>query len=91
MENIDETHFVINMDNGQTLGFRGDKVVKYVDMVAGGLGITMVMKVTRGVSGKIGMSFLIFQNTSCSYPIPLFVACLTMFLVIATIQQKKVS
>lgn len=69
MENIDKTHFVINMDNGRTLGFRGDKVVEYADMVAGGLGITMVVKVTEGVFGKIGVMFLIFQNVTCSYPI----------------------
>jgi len=24
VENIDETHFIMNMDNGRTLGFRGD-------------------------------------------------------------------
>lgn len=34
MQNIDETHFVINMDNRRTLGLCGDKSVKYVDMVA---------------------------------------------------------
>ena len=27
MENIDETHFVVNMDNGRTLGFWGDFLV----------------------------------------------------------------
>ena len=28
VENADETHFLINMDNGRTLGFRGDEAVK---------------------------------------------------------------
>ena len=29
-------HFVMNMDNGKTLGFCGDQVVKYADVVSGG-------------------------------------------------------
>lgn len=44
-ENMDKTHFIINMDNVRTLGFRGDKKVKYADMVSDGVGITMVLKV----------------------------------------------
>jgi hypothetical protein len=36
IENVDEMHFVMNTDNGKTLGFRGDQVVKYVDVVSGG-------------------------------------------------------
>ncbi|KAL3676321.1 hypothetical protein R1sor_026269 [Riccia sorocarpa] len=32
VENIDETHFLINMDNGRTLGFRGDTQVKYANV-----------------------------------------------------------
>lgn len=35
VENADETHFVINMDNGCTLGFKGDECVKYADIVSG--------------------------------------------------------
>ena len=29
IENLDETHFVVNLDNGQILGFQGDTIVKY--------------------------------------------------------------
>ena len=43
VENVDETHFIVNMDNGRTLGFRGDDDVKYADVVSGGLGMTMVV------------------------------------------------
>ena len=32
--NMDETHFVFNMDNGTTLGFTGDKI-KYADVSSG--------------------------------------------------------
>ena len=35
-EYIDETHFVINCDNGKTLGFCGDDVVKNADGVSSG-------------------------------------------------------
>ena len=36
VENADETHFMINVDNGHTLGFSGDKEVKYADLRSGG-------------------------------------------------------
>jgi hypothetical protein len=35
LQNADETHFVINMDNGRALGFRGEEVIKYADVVSG--------------------------------------------------------
>jgi hypothetical protein len=47
MENLDETHFTVNMDNGHTLGFMGDTVVKYADVVAGGDAMTMVIRISR--------------------------------------------
>lgn len=59
-KNIDETHFVINMDNGRTLGFYGDKEVKYTNMVSGGMSIMMVVKVARVVHAKIETPFMIF-------------------------------
>ncbi|KAL3691779.1 hypothetical protein R1sor_005430 [Riccia sorocarpa] len=68
-ENVDETHFVINMDNGRTLGFRGDRNIKYADVVSGGVSMTMVVKVTGGRSAKICSPLMIFQNDNCSYPI----------------------
>ena len=43
MENLDETHFIVNMDNGRVLGFWGDTSVKYADVVAGGEAMTMVV------------------------------------------------
>ena len=43
MKNLDETHFMINLDNGQTLGFRGDTSVKYANVVAEGEAMTMVV------------------------------------------------
>ena len=45
---MDETHFVINYDNGRTLGFRGDTDVKYDDVVSSGIGITVMDYITDG-------------------------------------------
>ncbi|RAW27157.1 hypothetical protein PC110_g16450 [Phytophthora cactorum] len=36
VENVDETHFVIDFDNGKILGFVTEKQVKYADVVTGG-------------------------------------------------------
>ena len=48
MENLDETHFTINMDNGKALGFWGDTSIKYAHVVAGGEAMTMVVRNFRG-------------------------------------------
>ena len=69
VENVDETHFVVNMDNGKTLGFRGDNDVKYSDVVSGGVGMPMIVRLTGGPGATICQPFMIFQNESCSYPI----------------------
>lgn len=69
IHNMDETHFVINFDNGRTLGFRGDEEVKYADVVSGGEGMTMIVHITGGATSCIGTPMLIFQNVKRSYPI----------------------
>ena len=48
MENIDETHFVVNMDNGRTLGFRSDTSTKYVEVVSGGDSMALVVQISGG-------------------------------------------
>lgn len=45
-------YFIINCDNGRTLGFKGDEDVKYVDVVSIEVGMTLVVKVTRGQGAK---------------------------------------
>ena len=67
--NMDETHFVINFENGRTLGFRGDQDVKYAENVSGGEGMTMIFHITVGASSRIVTPMLIFQNAKRSYPI----------------------
>ena len=69
IENMDETHFVINVDNGRTLGVRGDDDVKYADVVSGGEGMTMMVCISGGPSALIQAPMMIFTNKSRSYPI----------------------
>jgi hypothetical protein len=69
MENVDATHFVINMENGKTLGLCGDQTVKYADVVSGGEAMTMVVRVTGGVRAKIMAPMIIFTNAGGAYPI----------------------
>jgi hypothetical protein len=69
MENLDETHFTVNMDNGCTLGFRGDTVVKYADVVAGGDAMTMVIRILGGRRSMVEAPMLIFTNGNNNYPI----------------------
>jgi hypothetical protein len=67
--NIDETHFVVNVDNGRTLGFRGDTTVKYADVVSGGDSMTMVVRISGGRRSLIEAPMLIFTNGNGTYPI----------------------
>lgn len=69
IENADETHFIFNMDNGRTIGFRGDEEIKYADLVSGDEGITMMVRLTGGRDARIQPPMLIFKNDNCSYPI----------------------
>jgi hypothetical protein len=69
IENIDEIHFVINMDNGCTLGFRGDTTMKYVDVVSDSDSMTMVVRISSGRQSLIEAPMLIFMNGNNRYPI----------------------
>lgn len=69
VENADETHFVLKMDNGRTLGFCGENIIKYAGFVSGGDPITMMVRITGGKHASIQPPQLIFQNASRSNPI----------------------
>ena len=69
MKNVDETHFVVNLDNDYTLGFRGDTTVKYTEVVSGGESMTMVIRISGGHRSMIEAPMLIFTNSSSNYPI----------------------
>jgi hypothetical protein len=59
MENMDETHFIMDMENGKTLAFSGDKDIEYADVVSASTGMTMMVKVT---SNRIGTPMMVFIN-----------------------------
>ena len=69
VENIDETHFIVNMTNGKTLGFSGDENVKYADVVSGSEGMTMIVRITGGKNAYIEPPMMVFMNKNRSYPI----------------------
>jgi hypothetical protein len=48
VENGDETHFVMNMDNGKTLAAINEMSIKYADVVSGGVGMTMYVRLSGG-------------------------------------------
>ena len=62
IENADETHFVCNMHNGKTLGFKGEDVVSYADVVSGGQSMTMMVRLSGGKNALIMPPMLVFQN-----------------------------
>ena len=62
MENVDETHLNVNLENGRTLGLRGDVTVKFAEVVSGGDSITMVIKISRGRQATIEAPMLILTS-----------------------------
>nr|CCA20153.1 predicted protein putative [Albugo laibachii Nc14] len=69
MKNMDETHFINDMDNGRTLSARGEQSIRYAGVVLGTTGMTMIVQVTGGKLAQIGVPMMIFSNIDCSYPI----------------------
>lgn len=67
--NINETHFVINMDDEKTLEMKGATSVKYHDVVSGGEGVTLELTLRGKSRVSIEVLMLIFHNTNRSYPI----------------------
>lgn len=66
---MDETHFVVNTDDGATLEARGAAVMKYHDVVSGGEGMTLVVVLPGGSRAGLMAPTVIFQNDKRSHPI----------------------
>jgi hypothetical protein len=62
IKNVDETHFIINIDNGKTLGFYGNQAVEYTDVVSRGGAMTMVVRIIGGIRAAIMTPMIIFTN-----------------------------
>ena len=67
VENIDETHFIFNMDNGKITAILEAKV-NYSDMVSVCDGFTVFLKLRGGAYVKLMQAFLIFKNRDRNYP-----------------------
>jgi DDE superfamily endonuclease len=69
VESMDDTHLRINVDNGRTVAEIGNRQVKYLDVLSGGQGMTMMVRLSGGAGGMIANPCIVFQNESRSYPI----------------------
>lgn len=68
IENMDETHFVYDLDDRLVLARKGTDST-YKEVVSGGEGMTLVLRLTGGPNAKIQAPFFIFKNALGSYPI----------------------
>jgi hypothetical protein len=62
VENGDETHFVINLDNGRILGAFDETEIRYTDVVSGGIGMTMLVRVAGGARAQLQPCFLCYSS-----------------------------
>lgn len=66
VENVDETHFIVNYNNERILtamnSTQGDTIIKYIDVVLEGIMMTLVVCITRGRRSKIEAPMIIFCN-----------------------------
>ena len=69
MKNIDETYFIMNINNEIILEFIGDTTIFYVEIVLGVDFITMLMKISEGRRSMIEALMLIFTNENMNYHI----------------------
>lgn len=55
------------MDNGCRLGFQGYEVVTWADVISGGDGINLVVRIPQGRYAQIEPGFLVFENKDRNY------------------------
>lgn len=68
-ENVDQTRFIVHLDEGIFLGFQGQEEVKYAAVTSGDEDMTMMVGVSGGVHSNLKVSFMIFNNKDRKYPI----------------------
>ena len=69
VENMDETHFLFDLHNCETLGFLGCTTVNFADVLSVGEGMTLVLRIYGVENAKVEALFMIFKNRNFSYPI----------------------
>lgn len=68
MKNTNETHFVVNMDNKQTIGFIENSYLKYSDVFSGEENMGIVVRVRGGTNAYLLAAFLIFKSSCTIVP-----------------------
>lgn len=66
--NANETHFIVNMDNDHTFGFKGDMEVEYSDVVSEGKGMKILVRISGGIDARIETPFMVSCNKNLTYP-----------------------
>eukprot|EP00171_Calliarthron_tuberculosum_P023739 IDg23739t1 len=69
VENMDETHFLFDLDDTFTLARIGTAKANYMEVVSGTAGMTMALRMTGGVDAKLEAPFLVFRHGKRTYPI----------------------
>ena len=69
VENMDETHFLYDLDDHYSITRRGSKSVDYTAVVSGGTGMTLALRLSGGPNSKLEAPFFIFKNENANYPI----------------------
>lgn len=67
--NADETNFLLDTNDSRTIAMKGDKDVKFADVVSADMGMSMMVMLGHDPNELIEMPMFVFQNSSCSYPI----------------------
>lgn len=67
--NTDKIYFMINSDNGWTLGFNGETETDYAIIVSKREGFTMLAHLSGSRNAKVKASCLGFKNVERNYPI----------------------
>lgn len=69
INNMDAKHFVFNMDNGHTLGFKGELKVNFVELVSCGQKMTLFLRIYCVMHSKFESHMWIFCKERISYAI----------------------
>lgn len=68
VENTDETHFTINVDNSKTLGFFRSSEIEYGDVVREGKCFKNLVHLQGCCDFKVEELFIVFRNEDRHYP-----------------------
>lgn len=62
MRNAEETHFVFDLTNGNTLGFTNGEEVRYAELSFGSEGMTVLLQISGGENENIQVPFMVLRT-----------------------------